>query len=248
MDDTENTALNTEGDTPDTTPVSEDKATGDVTEPTEEATADTGGEESETGESSKKGANQRIRELAQKARSAEDRAQSLAETLQGLTGSSEPSTDLNQPFTPQIDPDAVEISPEQYKNDVMRAADGLVQLRIKQQDAVTRINNEANNVLKTYPKLDPDSESFDKELSDAITEATEAHVRSNPYTASVKNIVDKLMKPYERAVSNEVGKVTENVAKQVSEAALRPTSVTTSEKKFEDLSIGEMEKKLGFVS
>ena len=55
------------------------------------------------------------------------------------------------------------------------------------------------------------------------------------------------MKPYNRAVAKEVGKVTENIAKQVSETALRPTQIATSEKKFEELSIKEMEKQLGVV-
>ena len=56
-----------------------------------------------------------------------------------------------------------------------------------------------------------------------------------------------MMKPYKRAVTKQVGQVTENIAKQVSETATRPTGVASSEKKFEELSLEEMEEKLGTV-
>ena len=140
-----------------------------------------------------------------------------------------------------------EISPEQYQNDVLRAADGLVTLRIKQSEAVNRINTEASEVLRAYPELDPDSDSFDKELSDSITEAVDAQVKVSPYTTSVKRVVDNMMKPYRRAVNKQVGKETENIARQVSQSALRPTSVKQPEKRVEDMSPRELEAELGIV-
>ena len=225
----------------DTTPVPETKTTEEVLETQEEATAEPSVEETETEEAPKKGANQRIRELNEKAKQAEAKAQSLADRLADLTGSVEP-----QQYTPQVQP-GEEISPEQYQSDVLRAADGLVTLRIKQSEAVNRINNEANEVLRSYPELDPDSDSFDKELSDTVTEAVEAQVRVTPYTASIKKYVDRLMKPYKRAVTKEVGKETENIARQVSQSALRPTAVRQVEKKIEDMSIAELEAEIGVV-
>jgi len=240
----------------DTTPVTEEKTTGEVQEPVAE-TEPTGkgeakGEGAETGESSKKGYSQRVQELNTKAKvaevraeKAETKAQSLAEKLGELTGSEEPSSDKG-PYKPQVTPGA-EISPDQYKQDVMRTADSIVQIRIKQQDAVNRINNEANEVVGEYPQLDPNSKEFDRELSDSVTAAVEATVRADPYKASPKKLVAKMMKPYQRAVTKQVGKVTENIAKQVSETATRPTGVASSEKKFEELSLKDMEKKLGVV-
>ena len=215
--------------------------------PTGEAEAE--GEATETEEKSKKGYSQRIRELNAKAKAAEAKAASLAEKLEELTGaeaSSPPPLGV-EAYQPQVQPGA-EITPEQYKQDVVRTADSIATLRVKQESAINRINSEANEVVRSYPELDPESEKFDKDLSETVTEAVEAYVKADPYNASVKKFVAKLMKPYKRAVTKGVGKVTETIAKQVSETATRPTSVAKSSKKFEELSLKEMEKKLGVVS
>ena len=250
-------ALNeqSDGNTLGTTPVTKEETTEEVTKSVEE-TKPTGEVETnevvtETEESSKKGLNQRVRELNTKAKEAEVRAteaetesKSLAERVEELTSQSgEPE---RAQYQPQVKPGS-EVSPDQYKQDVMRTADSLVQIRMKQQNAINRINNEANDSIKDYPQLDPKSKEYDKELSDSVTVAVEAHVKADPYKASVSKFVAKLMKPYNRAVAKRVGKVTENIAKQVSETATRPTGVASSEKKFEELSMKEMEKKLGMV-
>jgi len=260
-DENQKMALNGKGEDNvlDTTPVTKEKTTGEATKPVEETkpTGEAGasGKGAETGEGSKKGYSQRVQELNAKAKEAEARAneaetkaRSLAEKLGELTGSDEPQPSPygQEQYQPQVTPGA-EISPDQYKQDVMRTADSIVQIRIKQQDAVNRINNEANAVVSKYPQLDPESDKFDRELSDSVTAAVEASVKADPYKASPKKLVAKMMKPYQRAVAKQVGKVTENIAKQVSETATRPTSVASSEKKFEELSLKEMEKKLGTV-
>ena len=255
-DENQKKALNNEGEdnTPDTTPVTETKQSEEVAEPAEDTEptgeVETEGEVAETEEGSKKkGYSQRVRELNIRAKEAEAKAQSLAEKLGELTGSDEPQPGRygQGQYQPQVEPGS-EISPDQYKQDVMRTADSLVQIRMGQQNAVNRINNEANAVVRKYPQLDPDSKEFDKDLSDSVTEAVEAHVKADPYKASVNKFVAKLMKPYQWAVAKQVGEVTENIAKQVSETATRPTSVASSKEKFEELSLKDMEKKLGMVS
>jgi hypothetical protein len=55
------------------------------------------------------------------------------------------------------------------------------------------------------------------------------------------------MKPYLRAVNKEVGQATENIAKQVSESALRPTSIRKEEKATADKTVEELEQELGVV-
>jgi len=227
----------------------EPKATGEIPSSTEEATGqeeattEEGGTETE--EAPKKGAQARIKELNAKAKRAEEKARSLEDRLAVLTGSGEPIAPGAQ-YTPQIEP-GQEYSPEQYKQDVLKTADALVTIKVKQSEAISRITTEANQVVRAYPQLDPASDSFDSELSDSITEATEAYVKASPYTASVKTFVDKLMKPYNRAVTKEVGKATENLAKQVSQAATRPTSVSTKGGKTDDeKSLAELEGELGF--
>lgn len=130
---------------------------------------------------------------------------------------------------------------------IISQADARAELKVRQSEAISRINSEANQALKIYPQLDPETEDFNQELSDAVTEATEAYIKQNPYSASPLSFIGKMMKPYQGAVTKEVGKATENIAKQVSQAALRPTSVRKVEKTAGEKSIAELESELGIV-
>lgn len=249
MDDIDPTLNNTVGEEAniEASSAEEPKATEEVETPTGEveATVETEPEETkpETVETPKKGAQARIRELNSEKNKAVEKAKSLEQKLAELTGQVDqvPQT----PYIPQIDAGG-EVSPEQYRADVQKSAMSAAQLLIAQNNSINRINSEARDVLQKYPQLDPDSEHFDVELSESITEATEAYVKSNPYGASPKKFVDKLMKPYQRAVMKEVGQEKENLAKQVSQSATRPTSVTTKGGKSDtEKSIAELEAELG---
>lgn len=247
----------------DATPAPEVKASEEVPKPKAEPTGEAKEKGKETGERPKKGYSQRVRELNAKAKEAEakaTRAEAKAQSLEGklseLTAPQEPK--FEKPVEPsedkpilapgeEIDPYQLEERLQAREKRILQRAKSDAELISKQSDAVNRINTEASEVVKRYPELDPESDTFNKDLSDSVTEAAEAHVRANPYSASVKTFVAKMMKPYRRAVTKEAGKVTEKVAKQASETALRPTSVKGGEKKFEELTIEEMEKKLGIV-
>ena len=232
----------------DNTPLSNEQATEEVSVPEAEVATEAEGTQTETESESSKGAAARIRELNSKAKAAEERAQSLEERLAELTGSVEP-----QGYTPQFNPQesivapGEEIDAREFETRVLARANAQAEIRIKQSESINRINNEANEVLRKYPELDPQSDSFNRELSDAVTEATEAYVRANPYTASVKKFAEKLMKPYQGAVAKEVGQASENIAKQVSQAAIRPTSVRKTEKSADEKSVEELERDLGIV-
>jgi hypothetical protein len=226
-----------------TTPVEEPKAPVEETKPEGEVATEPKEKESKEEVPAKKGAEARIRELNSRAKSAEEKVQSLSEQLENYTRGVAPQG--SQSYTPQVTPGS-EISPEQYQNDVLRTADGLVQIRLNQFKVVENINREANLAIKDHPELDPDSEHFDKELNDSITEATLAYARSNP-TGSVRKFVDKLMKPYKRSLTKEVAKESEIIAKQVSQTALRPTPSKNTEKSYADMTEKELEKMLGVV-
>lgn len=232
-----------------------EEPTEEVPEVQEKAAAETLPFDTETEESSKKGAATRIRELntqkkvaEEKATILEEKAKSLEEKLAELTS---PVGDQGQ--MPQYDPQEPVIQPgeevdaNEFQKRVLAQADARTELRIRQSEATNRINNEAKDAVRKYPELDPESENFNKDLSDSVYEATEAHIRANPYTASVTNFVDKLMKPYKGAVAKEIGNATENIAKQVSGAALRPTSIRKEEKAASDKTIAELEQELGIV-
>jgi len=256
-------ALNeSEGNTPIATPVVEEKPTEEVLAPEEETKVESEEMQAETVEEApeegkKKGYEQRVRELVRQRDEEKAKAQSFAEKLAELTGSIEPQVGYQPQYTPPTGPivsPGEEIEAEELERRIqareqktLQQADALAILRMKQQEAVDRINNEANEAIKSYPQLDPDSEEFDKELSESVTEAVEAHVRADPFNASVKNFVGKLMKPYQRAVTKEVGEVTENIAKQVSETALRPSSIKPKEKTADEKTLKELEEELGVV-
>lgn len=227
------------------------------TQPQAESTEEVSGEDQtiETEESSNKGAQNRIRELNAAKKLAEAKASSLEARIAQLTGSS-PSTDIEVPEVqdePLLQPgeeiDAVELDRRlrAREQNVLRRTDALINLRTKQNEAITRINNETAEVIRQYPQLDPNSDLFNQELSDAISEATEAYTMRNPYSASVKTFVSKLMKPYQGAVSKEVGKVTETIARQVSQSALKPNSIKQPEKTAEEKTLSELEEELGIV-
>jgi hypothetical protein len=225
-------------------PAAVEEATEEVVETEPEATAEGAEETTETGGEPKKGYSQRVQELANEKNVLKEQVKSLQDKIAELT--SPVGLPVNPAYEPQVKPGS-EVTPDQYRDDVLKAADAIVTLRVKQSEAANRINNEAADVMRTYPELDPESDSFDEALSDGVTEATEAYVKANPYTASVKGFVAKLMKPYKGAVTKEVGKATEQIAKQVSEAALKPTSIRKGEKTAEEMTPEELEQKLGIV-
>lgn len=240
----------------DTTPVAEPETVGEVVESEVEPTGDNQSETTETTRESKKGFENRVRELNRRAVTAEERARSLESKIAELTRPVSLPGNQFSGFNPQepivapgeeIDVNELNRRIAERDHRLLQTADARAELRQRQMEATNRITSETSEVLRIFPELDPDSDEFNAELSETITEAVEARVRANPYSASVKQFVAKLMKPYKGAVDKEVGKATENLAKQVSQAALRPNSVRKQEKTAEEKSIAELEAELGVV-
>lgn len=165
--------------------------------------------------------------------------------LQALTGNNG-DFGLELPTLPQLKP-GEEVTPEQYQAHVAQTAQAITRIEIERERNNNRIRNEITDAINEYQELDPKkSDSFDKDLSDTITSSVEVFLKANP-TGSVKEYIDKMMKPYRRSVEKAVGRRSEAVAKQASQAALRPSQPVKGQKKFEDLSLEEMEKRLGKV-
>lgn len=273
MDENKNPkALNEDGEEAiaEATPASETKATEEVkepevkAEPKEEVKAEEPKTETEE-KPERKGLSKRVRQLNAKANEAEERAtvaeenvKSLSDRVEELTGSVEPQAVIQPRQTPPQDQpivapgeeiDAIELDKRLKTREQasFRRTEALIELKSKQAGVINKVNQESVEALKTYPELDPDSDSFNRDLSDSVSAAVEAHIKAEPYKASVKNFVDKLMKPYKGAITKEVGKVTKTLAKQASQSAVKPTSVRKGEKSAEDKSISELEKDLGVV-
>lgn len=246
-----------------TTPVAEQNAPEEIRTDQAEVATEAETESVETEGQPKKGFQARVQELSAKAKAeaearqaAEARAQSLEARIAELTNpvgfqGGQPST-----FNPQepVVAEGEEITATELNRRIaerdsklLQIADARSELRQKQSEAVNRIRTESNEVIREYPELDPSNEAFNPELSEAVSEATEAYIRKNPYSASVKGFVAKLMKPYKGAVAKEVGQARENIAKLVSQAALRPTTIRKEEKTANEKSIEELEAELGIV-
>jgi len=60
--------------------------------------------------------------------------------------------------------------------------------------------------------------------------------------------VDELMEPYQGMAATADGKASENIAKQVSQSALRPSGVRKAEKTAQEKTIQELEAELGIVN
>lgn len=221
-------------------------------------------EESEASEPpKKKGAESRIRELNAKAKQAEADAQkeraekeSLARKIQELTDSVEsqgqPQPSGYDPNKPLIAP-GEEVTQEELQRRVaerdkwlLQQANNMTRFEIAKKETLDRVNRESNEAIKAYPQLDPDSDSFDDELSESVSQATLSFVRTNP-TGSVKKFVDGLMKPYIRSLDKSVASQQGEIVKQASQTAMRPNNVPSTEKKAEDMDLKELEKKLGIV-
>lgn len=205
----------------------------------------------------KKGAESRIRELNSQVKKERAEKESLAQKIQELTGSVEPkgyqpSNDGYNPNVPLIAP-GEEVTQEELQrrvaqrdNYLLQRANEMTRFEIAKKDTIDRINKESNESIKAYPQLDPDSDSFDDELSESISQATLSYVKTNP-TGSVKKFVDGLMKPYMRSLDKSVASQQTEIAKQASQTAMRPNSIPSTEKKFEDMTLEEMEKHLKIV-
>lgn len=208
-----------------------------------------------TEESPKKGFSARVQELANARRVAEEENRSLRAQLEELTRNvptAEKQLPQEDPLPPLIKPGeevtVEEVNRRQAERDrlLLERASKISRIQSQQDLAIERINREAKELLRKYPELDPANETFDNELSGAVTEAAEAYVKANPQK-SLEEFVDKQMKLHKRAVTREEKAEQAEVARQQSQTAIRPSITKPEEKKFEELSIAEMEAKLGVV-
>lgn len=130
---------------------------------------------------------------------------------------------------------------------IAERASTITQLALEREKIVNRINNEAEEALKSYPQLDPKSDKYDPELNGVITDAVHAKVKGNP-SLSVKKLVDTYMKPYLKSVENAVEDRKAEINDAVISATLRPSPVPApAAKQAKDMTIEELEAKLGKV-
>jgi len=215
----------------------------------------------EQGKEEGRNAQNRIREVVKEKNELKGTVESLTQQIEKLTGA---------PFNPDsyVPPSTVkpneqgEIDPAQYAQDTARRSATAAFLVAQQQRAVDTIRKETVDIEREYPQLNPDSDQFDRDLSNAVSSAVEAQVKVftgqydqqgqpvfaiNP-NVSPKKIAALLMKPYQKSLKQASAEVETTTRKQVAETALRPTQQAPhGQKKAEDMTIRELEKKLGVV-
>lgn len=184
-----------------------------------------------------KGAEKRIHQLV-------DKVKTLEQQLSEYTGEAEVDTqqggylDYNQ-IGQQNDQGERELT--------ITDLQAITRLEIEREKTINRINQESKEAMTDYPELNPDDERFDPELSEIVTDSVLHKIQANP-RQSVKALVQKYMKPYRKSVENAADGMRQELAKQVSDTALRPTgTVSKSEKSVDEMSIEEIEAKFGTV-
>jgi hypothetical protein len=227
--------------TPTTTPVVEE-TTDIATAAPEEGKK---GFDNRLGELEQREKTAKIRAAAAAAKLAEAEAVSLEHKMAELTRGERDQgfNPLNNP--PQIVKEGEELTAPELNNRITSVLQ-MQEMQHQRERAQDRIERESSEVVSKYDKLNPESDNFDPELSKWVSD-TVFEMGKNNMNISVKKIVQGLMKPYQSQASKEVKAQTENIAKQVSESAIRPSNAKPAEKKFEDLTLEEMEQKLGYA-
>lgn len=187
----------------------------------------------------KKGAQARIREVISENKSLKDRIAELTSPVAPVSP--------QIPYIPQEQStnDDGTIDPQEFRRQVLSEAYQAIDLRSRQNAVIARINQETTEVVSKYKELDPESDSFDPEISDAIYDIVEAKVKADP-TASVKDVVKKQMTLLRREASREEAKTDAVIAKQTAQSAIRPTPNKPVDTKHEE-SVEEMRARIGYA-
>jgi len=198
----------------------------------------------------KKGAKSRIKKLSGEVHSLKDKIAELTNPI-GSTAQQVPYTQPQEskPLVgpgEEIDGDELEKRMQSREQRMMQQANQLVDFKTRQASVISRINQETVEVVGKFKELDPESDSFDEELSDAIYESVEAKVKSDP-TASVKQFVTKQMKLYKREATREKAGESAEISKQSAQSAIKPSQNKPADTKFADKTIEEMRSELGYA-
>lgn len=207
-------------------------------------------EGSEAREQSKR-AESRQHELAQKVAEKSEEVESLRSQLERVQGYMNQQSQVSQNTESMLpwlnnnnDGETREITPDEYKRDLISAADTVATMRLAQyQQAQNRVNNferDVNSIEKNYPELNKDSDGFDKGLSKKITGLYQRASEKNP-DLRLKDFVDDVMALREKGETEGRSQATRAIAQQEAQAATTPGG--NSGTRSTDENVAEMLKK-----
>lgn len=167
----------------------------------------------------------------------------------------------NQPFPnepslqfPQYEP-GEEIQPERLQQDVVQTASAIASLQtqnhIQQFEASSNLDRDIELLPAKYPELNEESSNYNPVLEEKISEAYKARAFKNGQldpTVRLADVAKDFIDVARSAATQTSAEMKNAVAKQADESAVRPTGSQKTERPFSDLSIAEMEAKLGVVT
>lgn len=153
---------------------------------------------------------------------------------------------------PQYEP-GEEIQPERLQQDVVQTANAIAQLQtqnqIQQFEARTNLDKDVEVLPAKFPELDENSPNYNPVLEEKISEAYKARAFKNGQldpSVRLADVAQDFIDVARAAAKQSSADMRNAVAKQADETAVRPTTSAKSEKTPDDMSIEELEAKLGF--
>lgn len=192
-------------------------------------------------------------EAERKPTRAEKRIRDLVEENKRLKEQSyqQPFADPSLQF-PQYAP-GEEIQPERLQQDVVQTANAIASLQtqnqIQQFEARANLDRDIEVLPAKFPELDENSPNYNPVLEEKIEAAYKARAFKNGQldpSVRLADVAKDFIDVARSAATQSSAEMKNAVAKQADESAVRPTTATRAEKAPSDMSIEELEAKLGF--
>jgi len=212
----------------------------EVTEAPAEAPAESADEQPQEQPKARNNSQSRIKELLGKTKQLEAQNNEYAEMLQR-------SSQMQVPDN---------LSEDQYRALATDASYAAVKVQdLERRLAFKDYSTEVDTVEQKYALINPDSDEYVPEIAEALANTydkgfieRDANGKFVRQKMSLDEFTKQFIGAFEKAQSKSTAKTSEAIARQAAESVVTPDSTNNSETKaFKDLSIDEMEAKLGVV-
>jgi hypothetical protein len=190
-------------------------------------------------------AERRIRDLSTEVR------QLREQSNQPFTGLGQPPVNVQAP-NPGQEFDSYEQYEEKYKSDVVQAANAIAGLQVQQQtqqlEARLNLDRDVDVLPKEFPELDENSPEFNPVLVDKIESRFKREaLRNGQLDPSVRlsDIAKDFVDVARAAATQSTASVNKAVATLKDETSIRPGGQVKAEKSTKDMSVKELEDRLG---
>jgi hypothetical protein len=192
---------------------------------------------------------------------AERRIQRLNSTIKELSAQNEanlePVAPLSAAQLPNYD-DMDEIDPAQVQRDVLTAAELIAEAKVRKVIAerdqsaqskarIDALDADMEYVESTYSALNPDSDEFNQDLYEEVTEMYKEASDNGKRDVRLKSFIDRQMKIAGIQANKRQTQQNEAIARQAANSAITPSGEKSVEKPFEQLTLAEKRAKLGYA-